>query len=384
MIFIRLCCSMKSREFYFLLLIEAANAFNNIVTLRKENEVCCITQDVTLATFISPPFTENSTKSLSLLIGEDWSCDNWILTDGSKSLSGSVTDKRWENLDVIKTNYKTFTSVQSVSFSLYSPGEVHLFANDDQDFDYNDLKEFKNGWNHISIFLRNNNVFYLLNNKVIKSVDAFNPHNITIITNNDTLWKIHDYQFIMSEKVTDGKHITLTLPHTENDCFLLYVSLCEKCVLTIPELNRIYNSTNDQSVLNSWQVYQLEIETGLEHLRFYKTTTDNSTLGYWGIDLHECPTNDIVSHKVNAAEIEENNYLCYVLNQEYKMERQMEEDSKSVNVESCEEDLRCKCIWGYTDSYDDINTLTQTDCKEACNLCNKIANKDRTEVIISK
>jgi hypothetical protein len=35
------------------------------------------------------------------------------------------------------------------------------------------------------------------------------------------------------------------------------------------------------------------------------------------------------------------------------MERQMEEDSKSVNVESCEEDLRCKCIWGYIDSYDD-------------------------------
>jgi hypothetical protein len=98
-------------------------------------------------------------------------------------------------LDVIKTNYKTFTSVQSVSFSLYSPGEVHLFANDDQDFDYNDLKEFKNGWNHISIFLRNNNVFYLLNNKVIKSVDAFNPHNITIITNNDTLWKIHDCEY---------------------------------------------------------------------------------------------------------------------------------------------------------------------------------------------
>jgi hypothetical protein len=45
--------------------------------------------------------------------------------------------------------------------------------------------------------------------------------------------------------------------------------------------------------LNSWQVYQLEIETGIEHLSFYKTTTDNSTLGYWGIDLHECPTNDI-------------------------------------------------------------------------------------------
>jgi hypothetical protein len=54
-------------------------------------------------------------------------------------------------------------------------------------------------------------------------------------------------QFMMSEKVTDGKPTTLKLPHAENSCFLLYLSLCENCVLTIPELNRIYNSTNDLS-----------------------------------------------------------------------------------------------------------------------------------------
>jgi hypothetical protein len=92
---------------------------------------------------------------------------------------------------------------------------------------------------------------------------------------------------MMSENVTDGKHTTLTLPRSENSCFLLYVSLCAKCVLTIPELNKIYNSTNDPSFINSWQVYQLE--TDIENVTFYKTTTDNSTLGYWGIDLHECP-----------------------------------------------------------------------------------------------
>jgi hypothetical protein len=97
---------------------------------------------------------------------------------------------------------------------------------------------------------------------------------------------------MMSESVTDGKHATLKLPYTENSCFLLYLSLCEKCVLKIPELNRIYNSTNDLSFLHSWQVYQLEIDTGVEHLSFYKTTTDNSAFGYWGIDLHECPIND--------------------------------------------------------------------------------------------
>jgi hypothetical protein len=97
---------------------------------------------------------------------------------------------------------------------------------------------------------------------------------------------------MMSENVTDGKPTTLTLPHTETSCFLLYVSLCETCVLTIPELNRNYNSANYPSFLNSWQVYHTEIETGIENLSFYKTTTDNSTIGYWGIDLHQCPTND--------------------------------------------------------------------------------------------
>jgi hypothetical protein len=39
-------------------------------------------------------------------------------------------------------------------------------------------------------------------------------------------------------------------------------------------------------------MYKLEIEADLDNLSFYKTTTDNSTLGYWGIDLHECPTKD--------------------------------------------------------------------------------------------
>jgi hypothetical protein len=97
---------------------------------------------------------------------------------------------------------------------------------------------------------------------------------------------------MMSESVTDGKHTTLTLARSKNSCFLLYVSLCGKCILTIPELNRIYHSTSNKSFLNSWQVYQLEIETGLENLSFYKTTTDNSTLGYWGIDMQQCPTND--------------------------------------------------------------------------------------------
>jgi hypothetical protein len=88
---------MEKTGLYLLLFIGAVNSHHNIVTLRKENEVYCISQDVTLPRFMSPPVIENSTKSLSLLTGEDWTCDNWILIDGSNSSSGSVMDKRWES-----------------------------------------------------------------------------------------------------------------------------------------------------------------------------------------------------------------------------------------------------------------------------------------------
>jgi hypothetical protein len=190
---------MEKTVLYLLLLIGAANSLSDIATLRKENEILCITGDVTLPTFISPPCIENSTKSLSLLTGEDWSYDNWILTDGSKSLSGSVTDKRWENFEVIKTNYKTFNFVQSLSLSIYSPEEVELFVKNDQQHKAIILKDCKQKWCHISTFSRNNIFFYLDND--VKSV-PFNPYQINVKTKNDTFWKIHDCEYPNTKTMT--------------------------------------------------------------------------------------------------------------------------------------------------------------------------------------
>ncbi|KAJ3620516.1 hypothetical protein MTP99_004458 [Tenebrio molitor] len=125
-------------------------------------------------------------------------------------------------------------------------------------------------------------------------------------------------------------------------------------------------------------MYKLEIEADLDNLSFYRTTTDNSTLGYWGIDLHECPTKDTVVHRINAPEIQGNNYyLCHVLHHEYRMKRQMKQYNKSVNVELCE-DQECKYIWGYSDSYHNTDRLSQEDYKYACNLCNKFTYKEPT------
>jgi hypothetical protein len=99
------------------------------------------------------------------------------------------------DFEIVTTNSKTFISENSVSFSLYSPVEVHLFVTKTQEPDFTYSKELKKGWNHISIYLTNNDVYYLLNNKVIKSMNALNPQQITVNTENDIFWKIHDCEY---------------------------------------------------------------------------------------------------------------------------------------------------------------------------------------------
>jgi hypothetical protein len=58
---------MEKTGLYLLLLVGATNSLSDIVTLRKENEILCITRDVTLPTFISPPFIENKNKIIKFI-----------------------------------------------------------------------------------------------------------------------------------------------------------------------------------------------------------------------------------------------------------------------------------------------------------------------------
>jgi hypothetical protein len=243
-----------------------------------------------LTTFGPAPFIDNSTKS-SLLSGnkEYLKCDNWVVTGGSNSLSGCVADKQLTFID----NQRTFDP-ETTSLSVRSPVKGEIYLVDQYGRQCVPFEEDSYNWCNITIIPADDYVFVFVNNQLRKKIRLIGLININVQLENNTVWKVHCNQFMMSEKVTDGKPATVALKstHTENSCFLLYVSLCEKCVLTIPELNRTYHSTRNKSFLHSWEFYQLEIESGIEHLSFSKTTTDNSTLGYWGIDLHECPTND--------------------------------------------------------------------------------------------
>jgi hypothetical protein len=93
-----------------------------------------------------------------------------------------------------------------------------------------------------------------------------------------------------SDKVTNEKPMVLTVP-PKRSCLLLYISLCEKCTLNIPEVKRYYyaSTSSQPSDIQFWQVFKLELKSDHENtLTIYKERVDNATMGFWGIDIQDC------------------------------------------------------------------------------------------------
>jgi hypothetical protein len=199
--------------------------------------ILSVPNSLALPTFGTPPFIENSTKS-SLLSGnkEYLKCDNWFVTGGSNSSSGCVANKQLTFID----NQRTFDP-KTTSFSVRSPVKGEIYLVDQNGRQCVSFEEDSYNWCNITIILADGYVFVFVNNQLRKKLIGL--ININVQLENNTVWKVHCNQFMMSEKVTDGKPATVALKstHTENSCFLLYVSLCEKCVLAITELNRTFH-----------------------------------------------------------------------------------------------------------------------------------------------
>jgi hypothetical protein len=68
----------------------------DIVTLQKENEICCITETSDYPIFIDPPAETINNEPVNFLMQDNWDNANWLLKDVSNFSNGAVTDKRWE------------------------------------------------------------------------------------------------------------------------------------------------------------------------------------------------------------------------------------------------------------------------------------------------
>jgi hypothetical protein len=70
---------------------------SDIISLQKENEISCITNNSEYPIFIDPPaIMTNNNEQVNFLKQDNWDNANWVLKDVSNISHGVVTDKRWE------------------------------------------------------------------------------------------------------------------------------------------------------------------------------------------------------------------------------------------------------------------------------------------------
>jgi hypothetical protein len=375
-----------SAQTFQIILIGIYLSFNkyvrsDILTLQKENEIFCITNNSEYPIFIDPPAILTNNEPVNFLKQDNWDNANWVLRDVSNFNHGVVTDRRWEDFEIVKTDYHRFTSVTSVSFSVYSPFEIEFFANDDESLDYTPSNRGDQKWLSFTILLQNNSVFYLENDVVLKTTIGFKPYDIVVKTKKETLWKIHKYQFMWSDSAADVNPTTVTIPSTGKSCLMFYVSLCETCILKIPKLNHTYTSTYvaKEYVVQSWQSRRMNFELNEKTLTFFKEKTDTDTKGYWGIDIRECPeiVDDKVIYRTQIIDKTPTNRTCHIMSHVGKKDKKhapVKEQKERFECEvgklrspycdvSCEtvlgpkykfceehricENRNCSCAWGY-------------------------------------
>jgi hypothetical protein len=399
---------------------------SDIISLQKENEISCITNNSEYPIFIDPPaIMTNNNEQVNFLKQDNWDNANWVLKDVSNISHGVVTDKRWEDFPIVNTNYHRFKSVTSVSFSVYSPFEIKFYTINDENFYYFRWNRGDKKWFSFTILLHNNNVLYLEDDEIIETTTDFKPYEIVVKTRNETFWKIHKYQFMWSDSADYEKPTTVTIPPTEKSCLMFYVSLCDTCILKIPNLNHTFTSTTQHNTTNvakeyvvySWQSRRLNLKLNERTLTLVKEKTDNDTKGYWGIDIRECPEilDDKVIYRTRITDKNQTNHICQIMSPFGKRSKRHAPAKKQKRESECEagklgpphcdiscetvlgakskfceehricENRKCACAWGYTGlrcnkrcENGKWGLSCEESCQSGCEKCDKVTGICRT------
>jgi hypothetical protein len=141
-------------------------------------------------------------------------------------------------------------------------------------------------------------VLVLQNGKaVFDKVIGFEPNAIAFKRAKESYWKFYEYQFRWSNTstVTNETPTTLAIPPITKECLMVYIYLCEKCSLVIPEFNLTYTFRFENG-FNSWQTDRINITPKEEtKISLVKAKTDGNEHGDWGIYIAECP--EIIDNK---------------------------------------------------------------------------------------
>ncbi|XP_068900845.1 uncharacterized protein [Tenebrio molitor] len=384
------------------------------ITLRKGNEIICLS-NIDSPIYLDPPFAGKHNSSTNFLHLAGWDKDNWIIKNENEII-GPVIDKRWEGFQIDKSKVEKI--VNSQSFSIYSSSEIELLLTNPTYQRRFKLSTTEQGWTHFTLVIVKHNVHVLQNGKVVfdKAVD-FEPNAIAFKRAKESYWKFHEHQFRWSNTstVTNETPTTLAIPPITKKCLLLYIYLCEKCSLTIPEFNLTYRFRSETG-FNSWQTDRIDITPKEEtKISLVKSKTDGNEHGDWGIYIAECP--EIIDNKAVYREnvsiyVNNSTTLCQELNVQRRDENNINKENQTRNdgfscepgkfgndcMISCKDILgvderycqkhkichesKCECAWGYEGSECDSECekghwglSCNGTCQEGCEICNHITGE---------
>ncbi|CAH1380838.1 unnamed protein product [Tenebrio molitor] len=386
----------------------------DIISLRKRNEVICLS-NIDSPIYLDPPFVGKHNSSTNFLHLAGWDKDNWTIKNESEII-GPVIDKRWEGFQIDKS--KVGKIVNSQSISIYSSGEIELLLTNPTHQRRFNLSITEQRWTHFTLVIVNQNVLVLQNGKaVFDKVIGFEPNAIAFKRAKESYWKFYEYQFRWSNTstVTNETPTTLAIPPITKECLMVYIYLCEKCSLVIPEFNLTYTFRFENG-FNSWQTDRIDITPKEEtKISLVKAKTSGNEDGYWGIYIEECP--EIIANKAVYREnvsIDANNstILCRDLNPQRRDENNINKENQTRNdgfscepgkfgndcMISCKDILgvdeqycqkykichesKCECAWGYEGSECDSECekghwglSCNKTCKKECENCNNITGE---------
>ena len=90
---------LNSQYHLLILVLIVKSVFaEEIITLQKDNNVTCITDDIFLPIYISPPSTEENfgKETTDLLTEGKWAEDDWFLQAEDAFIPETLVDRRWQ------------------------------------------------------------------------------------------------------------------------------------------------------------------------------------------------------------------------------------------------------------------------------------------------
>ncbi|XP_063923619.1 uncharacterized protein LOC135137806 isoform X2 [Zophobas morio] len=274
----------------FLFGIRALEDETIITRLVNTTHIYCVgDKNVNSAISTYPPLVELQ-HAENLLESGTWENDDWITKDSSNIIS-PVTDKRWEDFGLIKSNYFYFTNATSAIFSLYGAENIEIFGDDGESLDY--VKQSLNNteeWNTFTIFFKDNYINYFINNNHIRR-HPLKPTHLALKTEEEAYFKMHNYKYKEATDVTNTRSgpTSLKIPPVSNSALILYISLCRSCVLEVEYDGKIKNipshikETTD--VFDEWQEFKININSSkTSQVNFTRKKNNQTEDGYWRLD----------------------------------------------------------------------------------------------------